>query len=367
MSRLSASAAICPIAQAPGSRFVEAQPDEALGACHGLGIVERVEEKTILGTTCGFFHLRIVSNDTTANYLFLNHGGKHFEEIGFSAGVAYSEEGNPRSGMGVDSGDYDNDGWMDLYVDNIDHQRFALYRNDHDLTFTDVSGITGIGAATELRSGWGMRFIDYDNDGWLDILQTDGHPDDMVSSYDLDVHYHEKPLLFHNNGHGGFTDVSAHAGTAFQRRWGARGLATGDYDNDGRPDLFVVRFGRSQLFKNLDGRKFREVTREAGLDRAGNAITAVAFDHDLDGDLDGDDYFRIDSNVAQSGSAFGFHNGDFDYDGDIDGDDYFILDSAAAAAGSWGWFNGDFDYNGKINGDDYFLIDSNIGRQGVLL
>ena len=194
----------------------------------------------------GFLDL-FVSNDTSANYLFLNHGGKHFEEIGFSAGVAYSEEGNPRSGMGVDSGDYDNDGWMDLYVDNIDHQRFALYRNDHDLTFTDVSGIAGIGAATELRSGWGIRFIDYDNDGWLDILQTDGHPDDMVSSYDLDVHYHEKPLLFHNNQHGGFTNVSAHAGPAFQRRWGSRGLATGDYDNDGRIDAIANNNGAAPL------------------------------------------------------------------------------------------------------------------------
>ncbi|MGH9505296.1 MAG: CRTAC1 family protein, partial [Terriglobales bacterium] len=152
-----------------------------------------------------------------------------------------------RSGMGVDSGDYDQDGWMDLYVANIDHQRFALYRNDHDLTFTDVSGRSGIGSPTELLSGWGCRFFDYDNDSNLDLIQGDGHPDDMVQSYDLDVYYHEKPLLFHSNGHGGFTDVSAQAGPAFQRRWGTRGLAIGDYDNDGRIDVLMNNNGAAPL------------------------------------------------------------------------------------------------------------------------
>ncbi len=196
-----------------------------------------------------------VSNDTAANFLFLNKGRGQFDEIGFMAGVAYSAEGVPRSGMGLDSADYDQDGFMDLYVANIDHERFSLYHNNHDETFTDMAASSGIGQATYLKSGWGMRFFDYDNDGELDIIQADGHPDDMVASYDTDVYWHEKPLLFRGNGRGKFDNVSPIAGPAFQTRWGSRGLATGDFDNDGGVDVLISNNGqRPLLLHNEVGR-----------------------------------------------------------------------------------------------------------------
>ena len=202
-----------------------------------------------------------VSNDTTANFLFINkgkdaHGQAQWEEAGFMAGVAYSEEGTPRSGMGLDAGDYDNDGWMDLYVANIDHERFSLYHNNHDETFTDMAAQSGIGMASYLRSGWGVRFFDYDNDGELDLLQACAHPDDMVQNYDEGVHWYEKPMLFHGNGQGKFNFLGGAAGSAFRRRWSARGMAIGDYDNDGGVDALISNNGaRPLLLHNQVGRR----------------------------------------------------------------------------------------------------------------
>jgi len=197
-----------------------------------------------------------VSNDTSPNFLFLNRGGGKFEEIGFSAGVAYSDQGMPRSGMGLDSADYDNDGWMDLYVANIDHERFSIYHNNHDETFTDQASRDGLGAATFLKSGWGVRFFDYDNDGELDLIQANGHPDDMIEQYDRGVYWREKPMLFQGDGQGGFRDVSAIAGPVFQQRWGARGLATGDFNNDGGVDVLISNNGqRPLLLRNEVGRR----------------------------------------------------------------------------------------------------------------
>ncbi|MGH9542337.1 MAG: CRTAC1 family protein [Terriglobales bacterium] len=197
-----------------------------------------------------------VSNDTSPNFLFLNHGGGRFEEIGFSAGVAYSDQGTPRSGMGVDSADYDNDGWMDLYVANIDHERFSIYHNNHDETFTDRAAQDGVGQATFLSSGWGVRFFDFDNDGELDLIQANGHPDDMIEQYDRGVYWHEKPMLFQGDGAGNFRNVSAEAGPVFAQRWGARGLATGDFNNDGGVDVLISNNGqRPLLLRNEVGRK----------------------------------------------------------------------------------------------------------------
>src|SRR5712692_4635022 len=119
-----------------------------------------------------------VANDTMPNFLFINKGGGKFEEVGLAAGVAFSENGKPRSGMGVDAADYDGDGWQDLFVANIDREFFSLYHNQKDLTFTDEPG--EIGTATQMLSGWGLRFFDYDNDGDPDLFLVNGHPDDFI-------------------------------------------------------------------------------------------------------------------------------------------------------------------------------------------
>jgi hypothetical protein len=183
-----------------------------------------------------------VANDTVANFLFVNRGNGKFEEIGTPAGVAYSNDGRPRSGMGVDSADFDNDGWMDLFVANIDHEVYSVYHNNHDETFDDLASATGIGMPTRLMSGWGLKFFDYDNDGDVDLILGNGNPDDLIE--DLSHHqvgYREPMLLFHNSGAAKprFENVSAASGPIFARSVSARGLAVGDFDNDGGLDVLV--------------------------------------------------------------------------------------------------------------------------------
>ena len=184
-----------------------------------------------------------VANDTVGNLLLLNQGNGHFTDIGTEAGVAYNAEGSPRSGMGVDAADYDGDGWMDLFVANVDREMYSLYRNNHDNTFDDQALPTGIGKTTILMSGWGLKFFDFDNDGNLDLFLANGHPDDKVETRDREVQYSEPMLLFRNTGPGtrpGFVNVSAAAGAVFNQRFAARGMAIGDFDNDGAVDVLVA-------------------------------------------------------------------------------------------------------------------------------
>jgi hypothetical protein len=184
-----------------------------------------------------------VANDTVANFLLLNQGNGKFTDIGTEAGVAYNSEGSPRSGMGVDAADYDGDGWMDLFVANVDREMYSLYRNNHDNTFDDQALPTGIGKTTILMSGWGLKFFDFDNDGNLDLFLANGHPDDRVETRDREVQYSEPMLLFRNTGPGskpGFANVSAAAGPVFKERFAARGMAIGDFDNDGAVDILVA-------------------------------------------------------------------------------------------------------------------------------
>ncbi len=191
-----------------------------------------------------------VANDTVANFLFMNQEGKRFEESGFAAGVAYSAEGRARSGMGVDSADFNNDGWMDLFVANIDEEIFSLYRNNHDGTFDDVAMQQGIGMATRWMSGWGLKFFDYDNDGNVDLILSNGFPDDLVDQISNKVTYREPLLLFHNDGRI-FRDVSQQSGPVFSKNFAARGLAIGDFNNDGAIDVLIsVNDGAPVVLKN---------------------------------------------------------------------------------------------------------------------
>ncbi len=179
-----------------------------------------------------------VSNDTVANFLWINKGGGKFEETGLSADVAYSADGRARSGMGVDAADINQDGRMDLFVSNIDQEIFSLYQNSGDGTFEDVSMPLGIGMSTRWMSGWGQRFVDYDNDGNLDLIQANGFPDDLIDQTSSTVKWKEPLLLFHNDGKR-FRDVSAESGPIFARDLPARGLAVGDFNNDGAVDVLI--------------------------------------------------------------------------------------------------------------------------------
>jgi enediyne biosynthesis protein E4 len=178
-----------------------------------------------------------VSNDTVPNFLYLNRGGR-FEDIGFEADVAYSADGRARSGMGVDSADYDNDGRMDLFVANIDEEIFALYRHQRDGSFEDVSMAAGIGMSTRWLSGWGLKFFDFDNDGDLDLILSNGFPDDLIDRTSATVTWQEPLLLFHGDGKA-FRNVSAQSGPVFNKTFAARGLAIGDFNNDGGVDILI--------------------------------------------------------------------------------------------------------------------------------
>jgi len=192
-----------------------------------------------------------IANDTVQNFLFRNRGHGKFEEIGLASGVAFSQDGRARSGMGVDSADFDQDGWQDLFVTNVDQEMYAIYRNRHDESFDDVAGATGIGRTTRLMSGWGVKFFDYDNDGNQDLFIANGHPDDKIEVHSTHVTYKEPLLLFHNNGHS-FDNVSSAAGPAFSESFAARGMAVGDFDNDGAVDVLVaVNNGAPVLLRNL--------------------------------------------------------------------------------------------------------------------
>jgi hypothetical protein len=192
----------------------------------------------------------LVANDTTANFLFVNRGHGKFQEIGLEAGVGFSQDGRARSGMGVDSADFDQDGWQDLFVTNVDQEMYSIYHNHHDETFDDLAGPTGIGGTTRLMSGWGVKFFDYDNDGSVDLFIANGHPDDKIEEHSSNVAYREPLLLFHNNGKA-FQNVSTSAGAAFTENFAARGLAIGDFDNDGAIDVLVsVNNGAPVLLTN---------------------------------------------------------------------------------------------------------------------
>jgi hypothetical protein len=225
-----------------------------------------------------------VSNDTDANFLFVNRNGRRFEEVGFTSGVAFGEGGRARSGMGVDSADLNQDGWMDLFVTNLNHELDGLYLNRHNETFDDIAAPSGIANATRLMSGWGVKFLDYDNDGNLDLMIANGHPDDLIEKIYDNVTYRERLLLFHNSGSGGLDNVTQVSGQAFARPMSARGLALGDFDNDGGVDVLISCNDAppALLHNNVGSRNhwlgIKLIGKKANIDAVGARVTYQAGD-----------------------------------------------------------------------------------------
>ncbi len=180
-----------------------------------------------------------VANDSMSEFLFRNWGNGMFEEVALVSGVAVDGEGHTFAGMGVDFADYNNDGLPDLVITDLASQMYALYRNNGDGTFSYESYPSGLGRMTMTHSGWGVRFLDYDNAGWKDLLIAQGHDLDTIELTFPNLRYREPMLLARNTGHG-FEDVSADAGSVFREAWVGRGLAIGDIDNDGRLDAVVT-------------------------------------------------------------------------------------------------------------------------------
>jgi enediyne biosynthesis protein E4 len=183
-----------------------------------------------------------VANDSMPEFLFHQKPNGTFEEVGLESEVAVNAEGQTYAGMGVDFADYDNDGWPDVVVTDLANQRYAIYRNNRDDTFDYASLVNGIGAMTLFHSGWSLRFLDYDNDGWKDLLIAQGHDLDTIETVSPQLHYREPMLLARNDGKK-FVDVSSVSGSVFHEAWVGRGMAIGDIDNDGRIDAVVSTNG----------------------------------------------------------------------------------------------------------------------------
>jgi len=185
----------------------------------------------------------VVANDSMVEFLFHNKGDGTFEEEGLESGVAVDGEGRTFAGMGIDFSDYNNDGWPDLIIDDLANQKYALYKNNGDGTFDYDSYVTGMSGMTLLHSGWGLRFVDYDNDGWKDLLIAQSHDLDTIEKTFPDLHYREAPLLLRNIDGKKFVNVGPVSGPVFQQKWVSRGLAVGDLNNDGRVDAVISENG----------------------------------------------------------------------------------------------------------------------------
>lgn len=193
-----------------------------------------------------------VANDAVANFLFKNQGDGTFEEIGLIAGVASGIYSKPESGMGVDFGDYNEDGRMDLIVTNLDHEMHNLFSNQGDNWFLDLTLEAGLEQVALPYSGFGVRFLDYDNDSDLDLVVLNGHVQDNIDLYRYGIAYPEPPLLLQNGG-GNFSAVGKESGEIWQKPMVGRALAAGDYDNDGDPDLLFVNNGQPAVLLQNEG------------------------------------------------------------------------------------------------------------------
>ncbi len=194
-----------------------------------------------------------VANDSWPNFLFINKHNGTFEDVSLVSGIAASEDGKYEAGMGIDAADVDGDGWQDVYITHLDFELNRLYRNSQDGTFTDETFRSRIGNTAVLLSGVSMKFLDYDNDGWNDILQLNGAMLDNVTLYHGEVSYKEPLLMYRNVGKGQFDKVSESLGPDFMRPIVGRGLATADYDNDGDIDIVTNNRGDFPSLLRNDG------------------------------------------------------------------------------------------------------------------
>jgi len=196
-----------------------------------------------------------VAVDSQPSILFRNNHDGTFTDVAMIAGCAYSEDGHEQAGMGVGVGDYDCDGWLDIFKTNFADDTCNLYHNNGDGTFNDVTFSSGIGINNRYVA-WGCGFIDYDNDGWQDIIQINGHVYPQIDAHDIGQSYKNPRLVYKNLRNGQFKDVSSSMGPGISERVSSRGAAFGDYDNDGDLDVLVLNLGDApSLLRNDGGNK----------------------------------------------------------------------------------------------------------------
>ena len=195
-----------------------------------------------------------IANDADQNFLYRNNGDGTFTDVSLTAGVGFSEDGEAENGMGVDFGDYDNDGYLDLIVTNFQDQTNTLYHNEGDGLFSDVSYASKIGTISLPYLAWGVSFCDYDNDGFQDLFIANGHLHENVQAFNPTGFYEQPNLLFHNNRDGTFDGGGVDLGSGMRLEKVSRGFAYSDYDNDGDLDLLVTNLkGAPDLLENRGG------------------------------------------------------------------------------------------------------------------
>jgi enediyne biosynthesis protein E4 len=217
-----------------------------------------------------------IANDTQPNKLYRNNHDGTFSENAVEAGVAFSEDGLARAGMGVDAADYDNSGMPSLVVTNFSNQMIGLYRNEGNGFFVDQAPQSSLGRSSRLTLGFGCFFFDVDLDGLLDLLVANGHIDEAISSVESSIHYAEPPHLYHNEGRGKFREITSQVGGSFAEPKVARGAAYGDYDNDGDLDIVITtNNGPAYLYRNDSGGnsiRFRTVGTKSNRDGIGTNV-----------------------------------------------------------------------------------------------
>jgi hypothetical protein len=193
-----------------------------------------------------------IANDSVAEQLFRNKHDGTFEEVALAAGLAYDQNGHLFAGMGADFGDYENSGWPSVFVNALANQKYKLFRNNKG-TFDDVTDSIGLGASTMSHSGWGAKWIDYNNDGWLDLFVAQGHVMDNIQLTEPTLRYLEPPLLLRNQ-QGRFLSVPQQSDPVFMTPLAARGAAFGDLDNDGLMDIAInCNDGHAIILHNRGG------------------------------------------------------------------------------------------------------------------
>jgi enediyne biosynthesis protein E4 len=252
-----------------------------------------------------------VTCDSTANLYYHNVGGKMFEEIGIRAGVAYNEDGREQAGMGTAAADFDGDGLLDIFKTNFADDTHTMYKNLGKNNFDDDTINSGLAVNTKFL-GWGTAFLDFDNDGWKDLIVANGHVYPEVNAGHTEEKYKQPRLLYWNRGDGQFLDLSPHAGPDISDAHSSRGLAVGDLDNDGNEEVVIVNMGEPpSLLKNFasggNSLTIRAVT--AGRDAIGARVTITAGGHkQIDEVRSGGSYisqndFRLHFGLGRANSA----------------------------------------------------------------
>jgi hypothetical protein len=248
----------------------------------------------------GFVDL-FVANDATPNFLYKNNGDGTFKDIGFVSGAAVNENGGEQACMGMTVGDYDRDGKLDIFATNFSQEYNVLYRGMGKNMFADVSYAAKVAEVSLPYVGWGTKFFDYDNDGWLDLFVANGHVYPQVDKANLDAGYRQRKLLHKNNRNGTFSEVAAHLGAPLLEKRTSRGVAFGDIDNDGDVDMIVNDLdGAPSLLRNDGGNAgnsviIKTVGSRSNRDGIGARVKVVS------GDL-----IQIDE--VRSGASYISHN-----------------------------------------------------------